>query len=709
MEQKRRTILIVDDMELNRAILNEMFYQNYNVLEACDGEQALQLISQKKHEIDIILLDIVMPVIDGFGVLESLQRQNLLERLPVVMITAENSESVMKKGYAMGVTDIITKPFNPDIVRRRVKNVLALYSRQESLEELVEQQTQALRSQTRQLLDALSSIIEFKNMESGQHILRIRIITKFLLQKLSKKFPGYNLTAKQIDTISEAAAMHDIGKIAISNSILNKPGKLTSEEFEIMKTHTVKGCEVARKLKYIQSQDFMGYCLDICRHHHERWDGRGYPDGLQGDEISIWAQVVSLADVYDALTSVRVYKPAYSHQEAIQMILNGECGTFNPKLLKCFTENADEMYQYLLNLTDENASTFGYEDEYQQKTTANMTNISDRTLQLLELEREKYRIITELSGDIVFDYDTQRDFISFSEKFREVFGGNIIIEDARHWIQSSEFLYGQDKNKFIKHLMVLTSQNVTCKVQVRLMVNKDTYEWFDVYIHSIWNQETGECLTLMGKMVNVDQRYKELEQWKKVANTDGLTGLYNRKALEEKISEVLMNESSQQSALCFIDLDDFKQVNDGYGHPYGDELLIEIARQLKGCVRSTDITGRIGGDEFIVLLRGIKSIRDMIEKASQLCHTLGKGFKGYDYSVSIGIAVFPEAGKTYEELLSRADQALYCSKNAGKDQYVIYGEDTAEMPFRSLLSEVDSFVQTEDELAEILNNVGTEK
>lgn len=364
MNNSPKTILIVDDQEINRAILSKIFNKSYTLLEACNGEEALKIIKSDQQKIDIILLDISMPVLDGFGVLEYLKETDRLEHLPVIFITAEDSVVRIQRAYELGVSDVIAKPFHPDIVRRRVENVLALYMKKEHLEETVARQTQSLRNQSLLLADAMSSIIEFKNMDEGQHILRIRLITQYLLQALVKDGYPVNLTADEIQLISEAAVMHDIGKITIPNEILNKPGKLTKEEFEIIKQHTVAGCEVAKKLRFVRSSEYMEYCIDICRHHHERWDGNGYPDGLKGNEITIWSQVVALADVYDALTNERVYKKAFSHEKTLEMIVNGECGVFNPKLLECFLKNSEDMLAFIKKQTNNYVlKAFYYEDK----------------------------------------------------------------------------------------------------------------------------------------------------------------------------------------------------------------------------------------------------------------------------------------------------------------------------------------------------------
>jgi putative two-component system response regulator len=346
--QQKRKLLVVDDIELNRLVLTELFGEEFEVVEADNGEVAMGLISLFGSEIAIVLLDLVMPVMDGFEVLQRMNASGLIQTIPVVLITGENDDEKALKGYALGVSDMIQKPFNPDIVERRVKNVVDLYDHKHDLErklreqkEMLERQTERLRQSNLFVIDALSTTVEFRNFESGDHIKRIRTLTKILLEALVDDYP---LTGEEIEAISNASAMHDIGKIAIPDSILLKPGPLNKEEFEIMKTHTVRGCEMLASLNYTQDQAYFAYCYEICRHHHERWDGRGYPDGLKGDDISIWAQATSLADVYDALTSKRVYKGAFDHDTAVQMILGGECGEFNPKLLKSF-----ELVQESLN------------------------------------------------------------------------------------------------------------------------------------------------------------------------------------------------------------------------------------------------------------------------------------------------------------------------------------------------------------------------
>lgn len=349
--KKRDLLLVVDDMEINRVVLGQAFCDLYTILEAENGADALNLIHTHSDQLAAVLLDVVMPVMDGFQVVEQMYTQDLLSRIPVFLITADCSEANMRRGYELGVMDIIGKPIIPYFIRRRVCSVVELFQARERLSRTVAVQEQALEEKAQEIqqlntsiIKTLSAAIEFRDCESGEHVQRIHDLTGILLRDLRHRRFGdcAALTDEEIDEISTAAIMHDVGKIAIPDQILNKPGRLTREEFEIMKTHTVKGCELLDRIPKSRENPVYQYAYDICRHHHERWDGRGYPDGLKGDEISIWSQVVSLADVYDALTSRRVYKPAFSPEEAVRMILDGECGAFNPALLESFRQQAPQ-------------------------------------------------------------------------------------------------------------------------------------------------------------------------------------------------------------------------------------------------------------------------------------------------------------------------------------------------------------------------------
>lgn len=338
----RQKILIVDDEEVNRAILENLFHDEYDIVQAANGREAIEQI-EANEDLVLILLDIVMPEMDGFGVLEYMKTKNMIQHLPVILITSETVRNSEDKAYAYGIADVIHKPFYPDIVKRRAGNIVELYQNKRNMEIRLKEQEIELLAQQKKIqdnnefmIDALSSVVEFRSLETGEHIRRIKYFTRILLKYMEKYFPKYGLTKPQIDAIARASALHDIGKIGIPDAILLKPARLTPEEFEVIKTHPAIGCDILEKFRKSQSDEFYRYCYEICRWHHERWDGNGYPDGLVGDQIPLSAQIVSVVDVYDALVSERVYKGVYGNSLAYQMILGGECGQFSPDVLECF-------------------------------------------------------------------------------------------------------------------------------------------------------------------------------------------------------------------------------------------------------------------------------------------------------------------------------------------------------------------------------------
>ena len=336
--QNKSQILLVDDSAMNRMILKEILGGDYRILEAENGQECLEKLQTEAENIALVLLDINMPVMDGFEVLKAMNANHTIEDIPVIMISSDDSDAAIRRSYELGASDYVNRPFDARIVYRRVTNTIKLYAKQRRLVQMVSDQIRARENNTDMLVGVLSHIVEFRNGESGAHVRHIRIITELLLHRLLEISSQYPITAEQQDNIPLASALHDIGKIGIDEKILNKPGKLTPEEFEVVKTHSMLGAEMLHQLENFNEQPLLQTAYEITRWHHERWDGRGYPDGLKGDAIPISAQLVALADVYDALTSERCYKKAFSHEKAVQMILNGECGAFNPLLLQCLTD-----------------------------------------------------------------------------------------------------------------------------------------------------------------------------------------------------------------------------------------------------------------------------------------------------------------------------------------------------------------------------------
>lgn len=339
----RKSLLIVDDVEINRAVLAEAFMGEYDIIEAANGIEAVKALKNSR-DISAVLLDLVMPEMGGMEVLREMNKTGDIFRIPVFIVTAAADSETYEDAYKMGAVDVIAKPFIHHFLKCRVANLIELYRHRNNLETTVNEQLARLNSMNRSMVETLASVIEFRNCESGEHVKRISRVTGLLMTAVSEMYPEYYCSKEMIERVSLAAILHDVGKISIPDVILNKPAKLTHEEFEIMKQHTVRGCEILSNIpSEMMDKDVFDLCFDICRHHHERWDGGGYPDGLKGDDITVYAQAVAVADVYDALTSPRVYKAAYSHEKAMEMIFGGECGCFNPKILEAFEMIADKI------------------------------------------------------------------------------------------------------------------------------------------------------------------------------------------------------------------------------------------------------------------------------------------------------------------------------------------------------------------------------
>lgn len=337
-----KNLLIVDDEEINRITLETGLSDIYNTILAKDGNEAIRLLSIN-NKIDFVLLDLNMPGVDGFDVLKFMTKMGIIHNIPVFVVTATNDNQQIQNAFNYGAVDVVTKPYNIQILKRRIGNTLELFSQRNNLEQLVEEKIYESKQQSNRLVEIMANMVEFRNKESGLHVKRVRGFTKIILEGIISNYSEYKyLTDDDIEDISFAACLHDIGKNSIPDAILTKPGKLTDEEFSVMKTHTIRGYDQLLSMKDIMDPRLYEYSVDIARHHHERYDGKGYPDCIAGDDITIWSQAIGLADVYDALTTVRCYKEAFSHEKAVEMILNGECGLFNPKVIDIFKRSQDE-------------------------------------------------------------------------------------------------------------------------------------------------------------------------------------------------------------------------------------------------------------------------------------------------------------------------------------------------------------------------------
>lgn len=685
-KRKINKILIVDDSAMNRAILADMLNEQYEILEAENGVEGLKLLQKFETEISLVLLDIVMPEMDGFEVLAMMNRYHWIEEIPVIMISAENSHSIVERAYELGATDYISRPFDEVIVCRRVINTIMLYSKQKRLISMVADQMYESEKSNTLMVSILSHIVEFRNGESGLHVLHIGTMTEMLLKRLREKTELYNLDSATISMISKAAAFHDIGKISISEQILNKPGRLTQEEFEIMKTHSAVGAEMLANLPLHKEEPLVKVAYEICRWHHERYNGAGYPDGLKGEEIPISAQVVSIADAYDALISERVYKKAFSHDKAMDMILNGECGVFNPLLLECLKDIADHIQEELtinsLNRVSEKEMNNIVERLLSHKDLAS----SNRTLSMLEEERIKFQFFASMAAEIQFEYTVVPSMITFSDWGAEKLGISRAIVSPEKNAELLSIISKEDLENFNQMLKNTTPDSPIVEFEVELMV-EGRKKLSRIISRTLWtNSEKREYSGVIGKIVDIQDEQQELMRLKKLASLDPLTNLMNSAYIKKEILNALYMYPENEYALLLLDLDCFKIVNHERGYVFGNRVLKYLSEHLTKNIRKDDFAARVGGDEFLLFMR----YNDKLEVAvKRICSSIAGELDGFPISVSMGIAKTSSVGRDYEDLYHCADLALFDAKQKGHGCYSFYDISMSSENIPTTISEID--------------------
>ena len=498
----RQKILIVDDSEMNREMLKAILGEGYKYAEAVDGAQALRMLRKDLH-IDLMLLDINMPKVDGFAVLEYMNQFRWIDEIPVIMISANDDRESIGRCYGLGVSDYIRRPFDTFIVQRRVKNTLTLYANQKRLMGMVSDQIYRNQRDNNVMIGILSHIVEFRNSESAQHVLQVQTVTGMLLRRLGEKTDVYHLTEEKIRLIVTASALHDIGKISIPESILNKPGRLTPEEFDVIRTHPAIGASMLEGLTPYRKEPLLKAAIEICRWHHERWDGGGYPDGLLGEQIPISAQVVALADVYDALTSDRCYKKAYSHETAVTMILNGECGAFNPMLLDCLQEISVRLKNSLPLLAVEQSMKKDAQRLSAELLKQNNMPRSDRAQREMDILREKLIFFASCCGGVQFEYDTLSQTV-------------LVIDWSRPWQQSRTIMDVHDPDnlrplrpadiaRLRSALKATTPENNELSVSLLLTVGGEQH-WHNIRMHTLWSPlSPGSYVGVIGIMTDTQK------------------------------------------------------------------------------------------------------------------------------------------------------------------------------------------------------------
>ncbi len=502
--EKNARILIVDDSEMNRDMLSDMLSDDYDIVEAADGEEALSILKERVYDIDLVLLDIIMPAVDGFGVLDVMKRYHWIDNTPVIMISSETSQSYIRKAFELGVTDYIIRPFDSFIIHKRVSNTLMLYRKQKKLLSALEEQVYENEKNNSMMINVLAHIVEFRNGESGMHVHHIKQLTSILLQNLIEKTDKYRLTENDILLISTASSLHDIGKISIDDKILNKPGRLTAEEFEVIKTHSIIGAEMLQDLHNTHNYPLFDKAYEICRWHHERYDGKGYPDGLKGEEIPISAQVTSLADVYDALTSNRCYKKAYSHEKAMEMILDGQCGAFNPVLLQCLKDCEKQIlaeFSDSIDTTqDDRLLIRATEELVENKISSDKIDFSAR---LPIAARERWNFFSDGSGEIQFEYDAILDVLRLTKYGAKVLGLQELTMHPRGLKQG--YLGAQNIQTILDAMQSEASlEKPVVKIKKHISLNGPR-RWYEIRIRTLWsNEENPKYTGILGRIIDIN-------------------------------------------------------------------------------------------------------------------------------------------------------------------------------------------------------------
>ena len=666
----KNKILIVDDSPINRSLLIDILSPEYDIVEVENGLEAIGYIEKNLESISLVLLDIVMPVMNGFEVLMLMNKNNWIQYLPVITITSDTASQSIDKAYDLGVCDYINRPFDDLIVQKRVQNTILLNAKHKQLENMITEQILEKEKNNLLMIEILSHIVVFRNGESGMHVLRIRIITEFLMRSLSQRSENYHFSDSYIAEVMNASSLHDIGKTMISDTLLNKTGKLTEQEFEIMKRHTLFGAQILKDIPYFKQESLIQTAHDICRWHHERYDGCGYPDHLTGEQIPISAQIVALADVYDALTSKRAYKPPYSHDKAVEMIMAGQCGAFHPELLDCLFHGSQQLNERLTIYETED-SLLNLESQSMNEHIFKKTSVSNRTFALLEQERTKYKFFASMSGEIQFEFNIKSNILTVSEwGAHHLNMPEIIIAPIENQTML-EIISLDSLNEFQNKVKSVSIDHPIVEIITQIKVKED-WRWFKILARPLWvENDIPEITDVIGKCVDIHDEYTKMNKLKRIAAQDSLTKLSNHKTARQQIEMIMSKHPYEHYAMILIDLDYFKNANDFFGHMFGDEVLRYFSKKLLDCIGEKSIISRVGGDEFMVF---IKYEGDVEKRVREIHDCVSCRYKEYPISLSMGIALYPENGDDYEDIYKHADQALYSAKKSGRKQYSFYQE-----------------------------------
>ncbi len=670
LNSTKQRVLIVDDSEMNREMLADILENEYDIIQAENGIEAVSILRENHLEISLVMLDMVMPEMDGLGVLEVMNKYHWIENIPVIMISVENSADYIERAYDLGVTDYIKRPFDAVAVRRRVMNTMMLYANQKKLVGLVSEQIYEKEKSTNMMINILSHIVEFRNGESGLHVLHIKTITQILLKRYSELHKNSGLTKNDISMISLASSLHDIGKISIPEEVINKPGRLTPEEFAIMKTHSAIGASMLENLPFEKDEPLLKVAYQICRWHHERYDGRGYPDGLKGDEIPLSAQVVAVADVYDALTSERVYKKAFSHEKAMEMILGGECGTFNPDILECLKDTAETLIEELKTTATAHISRRDIQNLTEEMLKYNDVKVHDQTLYTLESERVKHQFLASVSREIQFDYINEPPMLNVPEWSAKKLGLQENVIDPKNNENVLSIISAKCLDEISEKIHNTTPDQPVveyeCDMKIDGLVNR-----YKIICRSVWAEgDDSRYIGAVGKvldahdthLMNIDLRY--------MTTHDPLTGLLNSYSAHRHITDMLNKNKDTKYAIAVIALEYFKfSGSEKLNHSFRDGILKFTAQKLAGSIDSSDIAARVDGNSFLVFFSYENSIT---EKLDHIINEITFRYNDFSVCAYMGAASTDETDRSYDSLYACASKALKLLNSDETGKYLVY-------------------------------------
>lgn len=711
-----RKMLIADPTEINKSILYSIFASQYELLQVDSSEDVFRILMEQHDELDVVLINEKLAGRLACETTKTLSSLRIFEKIPFILILEGESFHQRQDHIFLPFSDVIASPVNPYIVKRRVSNIVELFAHKKGLEKLVDEQTkkileqnQRLKSQQQKIntinndmLDTLSTVIEYRDVESGKHIHRIRKFTEALLRVLAEKYPKYNLTEEKIELITSASSIHDIGKIAIPDAILLSPHRLSYEEFRIMKQHTIKGCEILEQLDTFDHNEYYKYCYDICRYHHEKWDGLGYPDGLAGDQIPIWAQVVSMADCYDALTSERPYKSAFSHEQAVEMIRSGACGSFSDEMMDCFGAVLPQFRELAIEYSDDSHADSssavssrrqygsGKDSQHERDVYLKMDRnalidtIEQQKKMLSQGQKQDREILYKVS-DYVFEFDFRNDTLHERKGSIKDICGYVPKNYEEAVSILSDCCPERYKNRFSRTFRVRNimermeddAESIVLECPMELGNGK-----YSNIRCSVIPQAEDEKLTRLFMVIS--ELHDSVINSSKLSDQDSVTGLWNYNGISREVDDFIeYTGKNGYHSLLLIDIDDFKKLNRLTDYNFGNDVLCDISEILKQQTTNGNTLGRIEDDNFVVFINDCPDEEQRMELIEDIFRCL---HKSYEYqgealppiSASMGIASYPKDGKSFDELFRHASKAVEIVKLNGKNMYLFYNKSMSE-------------------------------